>query len=202
MSVVHIIDTLTEWARLNVCEKVKLKVPPQNEDANDAGYSYEEANPTAFAMYVPTEEKLPPNIHSAFPSLCVRFLTGEEDLSAGSGHVDVQFALSAWDPGLHGQDVFIPKGVNAFTRQGPEFTEYQRNIDGWRDVWNFADTALRAVESVTHINGYAIDRSTPVQYGPFTERDPMEDYPFWFAWISFRVTYPLMRNINDLHQYL
>lgn len=202
MSVVHVIDALTEWAKLNICERVLLKKPPENLEANDAGYNYDLVKPSAFAMYVPTSEKLPPNIHSPFPSLCVRFIKGTDELSGSTGHLDVQFCFSAWDPGLHGKDVFHPQGDGSF-KQGDVNAEYERNGNGWRDVWNFVDTALRAVESVTSIGGYTIDRETPIEFGPLTEQEAIADfYPFWFAWISFRVNYPLRRNIEDLQQYL
>lgn len=203
MSVVHVIDTLAEWAKENICKGVQLKMPPKNLEANDAGYSYETVTPTVFPMYVPTSEKLPPSIHSPFPSLCVRFVKGTDELSGNTGHLDVQFCFSAWDPGTHGQDVFHPNGDGSFRKQGAVYAEYERNGDGWRDVWNFVDTALRAVESVTHIGGYTIDRETPVGYGPMTEQESVPDfYPFWFAWISFRVNYPLQRYNEDLQQYL
>ena len=37
MSVVHMLDTLTEWARQNICEQIKLKVPPENTAPDDSG---------------------------------------------------------------------------------------------------------------------------------------------------------------------
>lgn len=203
MSVVHVIDTLTDWAKSNICEKVVLKMPPKNLEANDAGYSYDTVKPTAFPMYVPTSEKLPPSIHSPYPSLCVRFVKGSDELTGNTGQLDVQFCFSAWDPGTHGQDIYHPNGDMSFRRQGPVYAEYERNGNGWRDVWNFVDTALRAVESVTDIGGYTIDRATPVEFGPLAEQEAIPDfYPFWYAWLSFRIKYPLQRNIEDLQQYL
>ena len=57
------------------------------------------------------------------------------------------------------------------------------------------DIALREIESRTNIAGYEIDRSTPVKFGPLTEQEAIPDfYPFWYAWISFTLTYPLRRN--------
>ena len=201
MSVVHVIDTLAAWAKQNICDNVKLKLPPKNLEANDAEYSYETVTPSVFPMYVPTSEKLPPQIHSPFPSLCVRFIKGTDELSVNTGHMDVQFCFSAWDPGTHGQDVFQPNGDMNFSKQ--ETRTFERNGDGWREVWNFVDTALRAVESVTNIEGYTIDRGTPIEYGPLTEQEAIPDfYPFWFAWLSFRVNYPLRRNIEDFQEYL
>lgn len=202
MSAAHVIDTLTEWARNNICEFVKLKLAPENDEAVDSGYVYELVTPSVFPMYVPTAEKLPPDIHSPFPSLCVRFVKGSDNLSSSQGYLDVQFCFSAWNPGLHGQDVFYPKGNNTFAKH-PERTEYSRNGDGWRDVWNFVDVALRAIESVTAIGEYTIDRETPIEFGPLAEQESIPDYyPLWFAWLSFRVNYPLRRNIQDFQKYL
>lgn len=203
MSVVHIIDTLAEWAKQNICEHVNLKKPPENLEAMDAGYLYETVKPSVFPMYVPTSEKLPPNIHSPFPSLCVRFIKGADNISGSNGYLDVQFCFSAWDPGTHGQDIYHPAGEMSFRKQGPVYAEYERNGNGWRDVWNFVDTALRALESATNIGGYTIDRETPIEFGPLAEQEAIPDfYPFWFSWVSFRVNYPLRRNIKDLQKYL
>lgn len=186
-TVVHLIDTLTEWARNNICDRTKLKQPPADLDAPTAdGYDYKLVNPAAFPMYVPTTEKLPPNIHSPFPSLCVGVIGGEDSVAGGKRAVNVQFSFSTWDTGLHGAN-----------------GEFTKNGDGWRDAWNFLDIALRAVESVTHIGGYSIDLSAPIKYGPLTEQESIPDlYPTWYAWISFRVTCPLVRNNEEFQELL
>lgn len=204
MSLVYLIDELTEWARLNVCEKIKLKVPPANEvEAVDEGYAYELATPAAFAMYTPTSEKLPPGIHSPFPSLCVRFISGEDDPASGSGFVEVQFCFSAWDPGIHGKDILVPAERGCLQWKAEESSAFRRNAEGWRDAWNFVDIALRAVESVTAIGRYPIDRSTPIKFGPLTEQEAISDlYPYWFAWMQFRVNYPLVRNNEEFQNFL
>ena len=206
MSVVHVIDTVKDWAQLNICNKIQLKQPPDDLDAPvDAEYDYKLVNPTAFAMYVPTAEKNSPNFHLPTPSLCIRFIAGQDELAGNKGFVDLQILFSTWDPGIHGEDMFLPNGKGGSKRwTGAEADAYfQRTGEGWRDAWNFVDVALRTVESVTDIGGYAIDRSTPIKYGPLTEQETIADlYPFWFAWISFRVTYPLMRNISKLNDFL
>ena len=137
MSVVHMLDTLTEWARQNICEQIKLKVPPENTTPDDSGYAYNLATPAAFAMYVPTSDKLPPGVHAPFPSLCVRFVTGQDVPAEGSGSVEVQFCFSAWDPGTHGEDVLLPNGDGTVRRwTGADADAYfRRNGDGWRDAW-------------------------------------------------------------------
>lgn len=207
MSVVHLIDTLAEWAKVNICDHVRLKVPPDNEEANGEGYEHELANPAVFPMYVPTEEKLPPNIHSPFPSLCVRFANGTDEPAASKGSIKIEFCFSAWDPGTHGLDQFEPNGDATFRRKWSreEASAYfKRNANGWRDVWNFVDVALRALESTVIIDGlYTIDRTKPIEFGPLKEQEAIADfYPFWFAWVSFTINYDLRRNIAEINHLL
>lgn len=205
MSIVKILDDVTAWARQNICSKIELKVPPQNTEPNDYGYEYKTANPVAFTMYVPTEDRLPKNIPSAFPSLCVRFLEGEDDLSNMKGTIGIQFLLSTWNPGKHSEDSFAARQGDPFQwkQDTTAEREFERNGEGWRDAWNFTDIAVQAVESVTNISGYKIDRSIPVKYGPLTEQESVPDYyPFGFTWVTFQLTYPLMRNIENTQELL
>lgn len=204
MSVVHLIDTITEWARQTVCEHVQLKVPPDNGEPNDGTYAFELATPAAFPLYVPSSEKLPPSIRSTTPSLCVRFLQGEDDQKESSGSIEIQFVFSTWDPGVHSKDQFQPNGDGTFKRGANSQTHFQRSLDGWRDAWNFVDIARRAVESTVIIgNEYTIDKVAPVKFGPMVEQDTITDYyPFWFAWLSFKVNYNLRRNVVDYQHLL
>lgn len=204
MSVVHLIDTVTAWARQNISEQVRLKMPPENVEANDAGYDYKLVTPATFAVYTPTSDKLPPHVQSPFPSLCVRILSGEDNLASGSGTSEVQFCFSAWDPGLHDKDYFWPvQDQPGVWNQGNSSKDFTRSGEGWRDAWNFVDVALRALESVTQIDGYMIDRSQHIKYGPLTEQESIPDfYPFWFAWVSFKINYPLVRNVEDFQKFL
>lgn len=202
MTVVCVLDALTKWARENICPKVRLKVPPDAEqDPDDAGYAYKLTNPTAFTLYVPTKEKLPPGVISPIPSICVRFVEGANNLSDGKGSIGIQLCFSTWDPGTHGEDELFPNGDGTYRRgKGGAFW---RNGDGWRDVWNMVDITLREIESATNIDGLVIDRSVPVKFGPITEQDSIPDfYPFWFAWVSFSVSYPIVRAIRGVEDLL
>lgn len=208
MSIVHLIDTIAEWAQVNICNHVQLKQPPKDLDAaDDERLDYQLIKPAAFPMYVPTSEKLPPNIHSPFPSLCVRFANGADEPAASKGSIKIEFCFSAWDPGTHGLDLFEPNGDATFRRKwtADEAKAYfKRNADGWRDVWNFVDVALRALESTVIIGGhYTIDRTKPIEFGPLKEQEAIADfYPFWFAWVSFTVNYDLRRNIAEIQHLL
>ncbi|NLH01180.1 MAG: hypothetical protein GX488_04640 [Clostridiales bacterium] len=205
MSVVHLIDTITEWAQTNICDIVKLKVPPENTEATDVGYKYALVTPVAFPMYVPTSEKLPPNVCSPIPSLCVRFLAGQDNMAKNDCNIEVQFCFSAWDTGTHGDDIYLSNGDGTYRKLDAEARKkyFRRNGDGWRDVWNFVDTALRAIESTARIGDYTIDRSAPIKYGPLTEQDSIPDYyPLWFAWVSFTVTHSIRRSNQDINNLL
>lgn len=205
MSIVKILDDVTEWARQNICSKIELKVPPKNTEPNDSAYEYKTANPVAFTMYVPTDDKLPENIPSSFPSLCVRFMEGENDLSNNKGTIGIQLLLSVWSPGTYSKDHLAvnPNDPLQWQAQPDGKVKFARNGEGWRDVWNFADLALKAVESTTNISGYEIDLSVPVKFGPLTEQEAIPDYyPLWFTWVTFQLTYPLKRNIEDFQTLL
>lgn len=208
MTVTHTLDILTEWVQKDICPKIELKVPPDSElDADDSGYEYRRTSPTAFAMYVPAKDKLPPGVISPFPSICVRFTDGADNLASGMGTIGVQLCFSAWNPGVHGEDVILPNEQNALEPKkwtGAEADAYfRRSGEGWRDAWNMVDIALREIESVTNIGGLVIDRGVPVKFGPLTEQEAIPDfYPFWFAWVSFSIQYPITRRIRDVDKFL
>ena len=73
MNIVQIIDDVTSWAQENICNIVQLKVPPtEDTEPIDGQYEYELAHPSAFALYVPSKDKLPENLKSEIPYLSVR----------------------------------------------------------------------------------------------------------------------------------
>ena len=199
--IVTVIDTLTEWARDHICKAIQLKVPPENEAAMDSGYSYKLDNPEAIPMYKPTGDKLPETIRYTTPSLCVYFSKAGDSVAKNEGYVDVMFLFSVWDPGQHGEDVYLPTGDGSYKKQST--ADFVKGSSGWRDVWNFVDIARRALESATSIDELAIDKSTDIEYGPISEQEGVvEFYPYWYSWLSFRVTYPLMRNNEEIEKYL
>ena len=206
MSTVRIVDTVTEWSQINICDQIKLKQPPMDENApDDSGYDYKLVTPAAFPMYVPSSEKLPPKVHSPIPSLCVRILNGDRSMASGEGGVNIQLCFSAWNPGTHGRDNFVANADGSYSQvsEAEAKRQFKRTGEGWRDVWNFVDIALRALENTTAIGGYLIDPSTPIEFGPLTEQESIPDfYPFWFAWVSFRIVHPLKRNVQDFKNFL
>ena len=208
MTTTGILDTVTDWARENICPKILLKVPPDDDaEPTGAGYEYERINPAAFTMYIPSREKLPPGVRSPVPSVCVQCTEGEDNLSSYEGAMRLQLSFSTWSPGTYGADIVLPNpedSLRPLKWTGEEADAYfARNGDGWRDAWNMVDIALRELESVTNIGGLLIDRGTPIKYGPFTEQKKIIDfYPFWYAWVGFTLLYPIQRNIRGAENLL
>lgn len=207
MTVVEILDKLTAWAEENICPKVFLKVPPDDEAPNDADYEYKRVHPTCFTMYVPSKDKLPPNIIAPFPSLCVRCTDGSDSLADNIRRMRIEFCIATWETGTNGRDILIPSMYDSktFHEWNDEESKayFRRHGEGWRDAWNFVDTTLRELESVSSLNGIAIDKSQPITFEPLKEQNSIPNlYPFWFAIISFTVQTAIIRNINDNSKYL
>lgn len=194
MSVVNTLDKVTEWVKENICSEIKLKMPPADDRApTDAGYDYVLVTPSAFPLFVPTSDKLPPGALSPFPSVCVRFLEGEESLTEHSGTIGLQLCFSTWSTGLHSEDIV----------DGAPNGKFTRNYDGWRDAWNFVDIALRKLGNSTTVGGFELDRSVPIKFGPLTEQGAIvEAYPLWFAWISFSIKPPNRRFVEGFQNFL
>lgn len=206
MTVVELIDNVTEWAQKEICDRVHLKVPPDDDSAPvDAGYQHTLVTPTAFPLFVPSKDKLPPNTVAPIPSLCVRFIEGTDALDGTGGVVTLQFVFSTWDVGHHGKDFFHAQKDGSYKQwSGPEADAYfRRNTEGWRDAWNWVDVALRALESTSNVAGYELNRQSPIEFGPLADQDNIPDfYPFWFCWVNFSLKYSVVRNMGEIEQLL
>lgn len=208
MTVVEIMDKITAWAAAEICSKIKLKSPPENDDeSNSAGYEYKLVTPACFPFFVPSKDKLPPSVSTPLPALCVRILEGEDSLTNSRRTVVVDFSFSTWSTGTHGKDWFLKHPTDGMKRiqwTGEEAEKhFSRNNEGWRDAWNWVDVALREIENTPSINGIEIDRTAGVKFYPFKEQDSIPDYsPFWFTGIQFTVKLPLVRNVVEYKEFL
>jgi len=202
MTIVQIIDKITAWAEANICQQIKLKLP--DDSAADSSFEYAETTPAAFALFVPTKEKLPPSVAAPIPSLCVQFTEGTDRLVESKGTMKIRLSLSAWNPGTHGPEIFNPNGDGSYSRYNtPEARAiFTRHGEGWRDVWNFVDAALLAIEKTEYIEGLRVVKEDGIGFGPFMEQDAISDwYPYWFAWITFTVERGIAR-APDYQQFL
>lgn len=197
MSIVSSVEEIRAWAQEKICSQVKLKVP-SGKKKDDATYPYKLVEPAAFSLFVPAQERLPPNVEAPIPSLCVRVIEGTDTLPSCERVLQMQFWLSAWNPGNHSKDIFVPDESHPgyyHLLDDPDY--FKLTGDGWQDIWNFLDVALRELESTTHISGLPLVHKGGIKFGPFTDRESIPDYyPFWFAWIEFQVAEPLLRKNN------
>ena len=206
MSIVNSIEVVREWLADNVCPLVKLKLPDDN--ATDATYPYRLVNPAAFSLFVPSKDRTPPNIAAPIPSVCVQIIKGDDNLVGNLRAIRIRLCFSAWDPGYHGPDIFIPKGNNSGAEIQRYNTEaaafFELNGEGWRDAWNFVDTTLRMLENAEHIgNTLRIVKEDGITFGPVTEQDAIPDfYPYWFAWAELSVEEAITRNRKEINQFL
>ena len=195
MSIVNSIEIVKEWLNKKVCPFVELKLPDDN--ATDASYPYKLVNPAAFALFVPTKDRLPPKIAAPIPSVCVQMVSGSDALIDSSRKIKIRLCFSAWDPGYHGPDILKPKGDGAYIQQYNEeaVATFEKNGEGWRDAWNFVDTALRTIENAEYIGDLRVIKENGIDFGPVTEQDAIADfYPYWFAWAEFSLEETLTRN--------
>lgn len=199
MSVVNTLMLISEWLDEQVCAGIRFKVPPEDRKPDDDMYEYKEITPHAFPMYLPSNDKLPPNIEARFPSICVQMEKGSDDVAAGHSDMKLMLGFSCWNPGVHGLDIYYPEGTG---QHGGE--KFRKSSDGWMDVWNFIDTARRKIESTDIISGkIQILKNIPVEYGPYRQQDEIPDfYPFWFGYVSFTVRTELVRDNKQIEEFL
>lgn len=191
MTLVNSIDKVVDWLNAEVCPKISLKIP--DDFKNDAEYNVEFIKPAAFPLYVPGKDRLPPSVPAPIPSVCVQLMEGSDDLLQRKRQLQLRLVLSCWNPGTHGAELFIPRvdpkaprGVSYYRLNGEAAQTYTRNMEGWRDSFNFADLVLREVESTEYINGLRLMKESGVKYGLFSEDGEIWDnYPYWYNWISF-----------------
>lgn len=191
MAIVDDLNRIRDWLQTEVCDHVELKVP--DEEERTEGYDYELVKPTAFVLFTPSKDRLPPNVRAPVPSVCVRIAEGEHRPMDGRNTMRLVLNFCTWNPGLHRRDNFIPiegsgmKGYNVSAT-----AEYQRSVDGWQDVYSFIDRTLRAIENAEYIAGLRVVTEDGIKYGMATESLD-EFYPYWPAWIEFSVQGGLVR---------
>ena len=184
MAIVDDLNRLRDWLQEEVCDKVSLKMPTAATD--DDVSSFEVVNPTAFILYQPGKDRLPPNVKAPIPSVCIRMTEGEHLTQESTGTMEIMLNFCTWNPGLHSSDVFTPidgAGINGYNQGVKE--AYKRTADGWQDVYSFVDTTLRTIEKAEYIAGMRLVAEKGVKFGMIGNDDLSDFYPIWLAWVSF-----------------
>ncbi len=195
MDIVSIILSIKEWLEENVCTEIELKVPPESGLPDDDSYEYTLAHPAVFPLFVPPADKLPEGVTSNVPCICIQLMKGED--SSTNREVSIALGFAVWNPGEHTEDWF-----NA----APEF---KGSMNGWIDVWNMVDITARKLQSTPYLAPNIEVVKGTMDYGPY--RQPKENpddewqdsfYPFWYAYLRFKVRVTILRNDPELDKYL
>lgn len=194
MSIVNNLNLIRDWLQTEVCDKVEFKIPNDN-DIESADFT----KPTAFVLFVPTKDRLPPNVVAPIPSVCVRLAEGEHTAD-GRDKMKLVLNFCTWNPGITARDTLQPVVGDWQAWNATADAEYKRSSDGWHDVYTFIDVALRAIENAEYIQvkrddmpelgigGLRVVKEDGIKYGMAEGQDGIEDfYPYWPAWISFSV---------------
>ena len=189
MTIVDSLIKISEWLNKEVCPSFLFKKEPAQGKPQDVSYLYEEVNPYAFPMFIPAKDKLPPNVKTNMPSICVQLLECSDDTNKGKRDFQIQLGVSTWNPGVHAKDIYYPKGADT-----PDTVEYHSGYDGWMDTWNFIDAIVRKIESMAGIDGLHLIQDVPIKMGPFKEQEAVPDfYPHWFGYIQFTLRSDIVR---------
>lgn len=175
MTIVQCLETVTNWLKENVCTKIKLKAP-HDDDVE----KFEEVNPTAFTLFQPGKTKAPPNTTLNTPSVVVQLVEGNDDMTQSKTRLKLQLSFMAWNPGKH---------------QAEGASEpLERNADGWKDVWNFVGRALQEIENAEYMDGLRVVKELGITYGLFSQDGALVDlYPYWGAWVVLTIEQGLAR---------
>lgn len=208
MTLVKSIDSLVEWLTENVCSQITLKLPDDYRNSKD--YNVEFVHPAAFPLYVPGKDRLPPSVPAPIPSVCVQLMEGSDDLPKRQRQLQIRLCLACWNPGLHGGEILYPNSAPAtdggyayYNLQGEAAKTYARNMNGWRDSFNFADLVLRELENAEYIAGHRLVKESGIKYGLFTEDGNIWDYyPYWHSWISFTLEAGVVTRTPEIYDNL
>ena len=186
MTIVQTIETMTQWLNKNVCPKVVLK-EPSDENAG-TGYKLKRVSPTAFSMFIPTKDKLPSKIKNIAPSITVQLVEGNHNFPGQDGRYKLQLTCIAWNPG---------------TTKSEGAAEFERTTEGWKDVWELIDRIIAEVENVEYMDGLRLVKELGVTFGQFSEDGQISDfYPYFMGYIIFTVENSIPRSQKTIGKFL
>lgn len=208
MTLVQSIDKVVAWLATTVCPQISLKLP--DDYKNDTSYDVEFVTPAAFPLYVPGKDRLPPSVPAPIPSVCVQLMEGSDDLLNRKRQFQIRLCLACWNPGKHGGEVlYTRKNANAlggysyYGVTGEAAKTYARNMEGWRDSFNFADLVLRELEGTEYIAGHRLVKESGIKFGLFTEEGNIWDYyPYWHNWITFTLEAGVVAKTPEKYEHL
>lgn len=162
----QLIEDLTEWLQKEVCDKMALK---KASTRGDSSYDYELVHPTAFPCFCPQQDKaqLPTT-----PSVTVQIDSATDDLMNES-LVNIALVFSVWNTGTH-------------DNRNAEKPTFEKNLDGWKDLWRFIDKTRLAIRENFSIGGYEV--KSEIHCRPLAgDNAIMGTYPYFFGEVTFAI---------------
>lgn len=198
MAIVSTIDSVRDWIESEICSKVEFKLP--DNDAVDEDYPFKLVHPAAFAMFMPTKDKLPDGVEESVPSVTIRIENGTDLIANGTREMKVTLLFATWSTGLHAGDYLSSVAyerdgngniVNVVATKKYDSGEkiFKPDAEGWRDAWNFVDVAVREIENTEYLGGFRFVKEKGLNFGPVATQEATPDfYPLWFATVDFYIS--------------
>lgn len=219
MTIISVIDTITEWLNENVCGRLAFKKAPPVDRPDGEYYEHEIVPPKAWQIYKPALD-IAKFFDYDCPCVVVQPITVKvSPASLSVSSIRVRFSYLTWSPGEHIEDVYdlMPDTRTVFAPQIGEFEQRTRydfrpdesgckiDDDGWRDVFNFLETTLDTLAK-KEISGLSIDPSEEIYATPYDEESVSTYFwPYHFARLemTFKVNdAPLTARSGDYEKYL
>jgi len=170
---VIILEKLTKWVQENICNDDSVNLLKPDNEKMDETYEKEYVKPTAYPLYLPPKTNR--KEESKVPAICVQIVSGSDDMVKHTHKLDIQLSFIVWNPGK-------------YEGEGEEEKTFERNYDGWHDLWLLIDVAKRKIQSAIYISDFKLDITTPMKYGMFNGDDEITRYPYWSGYLTFSVT--------------
>lgn len=163
------LEIIANWLKEKVCSQLTYKKP--NDENNDNTYEYQLVNPDVHIVYIPPKDIIPETRHVS-PSIVVQYDNNKTFPKESKGMINIRLGFSIWNPGLHSSG------------------DYERNVDGYKDVMNFVQYVEDALVKEELIGPIRIRLEDGIESGPLKEQGVIADYyPYWFAYLTFTGEY-------------
>lgn len=166
MGMTQLLDDLTKWVQESICNELEFKKPSAR---GDASYEYELLKPTAFPCFCLPQDKT--SLPSS-PSVTVQIDSFADDLTNESV-ASIALIFSVWNTGTH-------------SRNEDGTPTFEKNHDGWRDLWRFIDKARQAIREHFCVAGYEV--KSEISGRPLSgDSAIMGTYPYFFGEVTFTI---------------
>lgn len=168
-----ILNDLTEWVQKNICNDETVNLLKPDNEKMDETYEKVYVKPTAYPLYLPPKTNR--KEESKIPAVIVQTGQNTTDMVKHKERLDIQLSFVLWNPGKY--------------EETEEEKTFERNYEGWNDLWKLIDLAKRKIQSEVYICGFKLDITTPMKSGMFNTDEEVTKYPYWSGYLTFTVEF-------------